>query len=137
MTIITLKALSKISTTLVTSAMLTFPTVKASHAELTFDGGHNLAVCVVDGGDIVNNGKTRTCTNPVTQEVTECDNSAVGEDDSCSTEPVKKGHPTGGRLTKPVLKPGTMIMPPDTNTTIGTPAKPIARGSIMQKLIRN
>lgn len=45
--------------------------------------------------------------------------------------------PATGRLSKPVLKSGTMIMPPDTNTTIGTPAKPITRKPIMQMRIQN
>lgn len=54
-----------------------------------------------------------------------------------STDGGKPVHPAGGRLTKPVLKPGTMIMQPDTNTTVGTPAKPIVRKSIMQQLKRN
>lgn len=45
--------------------------------------------------------------------------------------------PATGRLTKPELKSGTMIVRPDTNTTVGTPVKPTTRKPIMQMRIQN
>lgn len=71
-----------------------------------------------------------TCCTPLACYI--CD--ANGKD--CDKEDDYR-EPVTGRLSKPVLKPGTMVMPPDTNTTIGTPAKPIARTPIMQNQKRN
>lgn len=49
----------------------------------------------------------------------------------------KPGRPAAGTLSKPAVNGGSMIVQPDTNTTIGTPAKPIVRKSIIQNLKRN
>lgn len=124
MTNITFKALSKISTILATSVVLTLPIMTASNAEISFDDGHSLTICVLDGGNITNNGTTRTCTNPATNAVTECDNSKNGDVDACSTDDGKAEGPTRGKHIKSVANSGdTMIMQPDTNTTVGTRTK--------------
>ena len=139
MTIINFKALIKTSTILVTIALLTLPTVTVSNAvgngsdPAIVDSGHMLSVCFLDGGTVTTkaNGDNH-CKNPVTGKTTEC-SGPNGSPDACWTE----GRPTGGRLTKPMLKSGTMIMQPHTNTTVYTRTKPTAGKSIMQKMIRN
>lgn len=138
MTIITFKAISKISTVLVTSALLSLPSVTTAQAsEVTFDDGHKLSVCVMDGGLIVNSGGVTSCWNPVTDEVTDCDNSQRGEPDGCYTEPVTPRVTRGGKLTLPVSSSNVMIMQPDTNTTVGTGAKPARGKSVRRVLKRN
>ncbi len=139
MTINTFKALSKISTILVTSAMLTLPAVTASNAggngsdgadEVTVDGGHMLSVCFLDGGEVntAPNGDN-SCWNPVTDKITTC-SGPNGSPDACWTE----GRPTGGKFDKPILTGGggTMVMPPDTNTTVGSSKTPLKGRLIMR-----
>ncbi len=138
MTSITLKAFSNITTVLVTSALLSLPSVTALHAsEVTFDDGHKLSVCVMDGGVVVNSGGVTSCWNPVTDEITDCDNSQRGEPDGCYTEPVTPIRDRGGNMTKPVLNTDLMIMQPDTNSTVGAGAKPAGGKLDRQVLKRN
>jgi len=143
MTIKPIKALRKISTILVTSAMLTLPIVTASNAggngsddsdPIIVDGGHMLGVCFLDGGEVntAANGDN-SCWNPVTDKITTC-SGPNGSPDACYTE----GRPTGGRLNKPVLRSGgTMVMPPDTNTTVGSGMNPLNGKLIMRNVVRN
>jgi len=135
----TIKALRKTSIIFATSIMLTIPTVTASHAggnsggsEVTVDGGHMLSVCVLDGGTVTTaaNGDNH-CKNPKTGKTTDC-SGPNGSPNACWTE----GRPIHGKLIKPVLSGGTMIMLPDTNTTVGTGAKPLARKLIRRNVIR-
>lgn len=136
MTIITLKALSKITAVLATSALLSLPNVTSVQAkEVTFDDGHLLSVCVMDGGVVVNSGGVTSCWNPVTDEITDCDNSQRGEPDGCYTEPVTSIRDRGGKLDKSVLSTDVMIMQPDTNSTVGTRAKP-AGGKLSRRVIK-
>ncbi|GEM_PF-3534407 len=141
MTIEPIKSLNKISTILVTSAMLTLPTVTASNAggnssgSVIVDGGHMLSVCLLDGGNVITspNGDNY-CYNPKTGKTTEC-SGPNGSADACWTE----GHPTGGKFRKPVLVGGggTMVMPRDTNTTFGSGMNPLNGKLFMRNMIRN
>lgn len=141
MTTNTLKAFRKISTVLVTSATLILPTVTASNAggngsEPTIvDGGHMLSVCFLDGGQVVTEANgDNFCWNPVTDKTTEC-SGPNGSPDACWTE----GRPTGGKPNKPVRvnSGGTMVMPPDTNTTVDSGMNPLNGKLIMRSVIRN
>ncbi len=140
MTISIFKALSNASAILVTGAMLTIPTATVSHAggngsdPMIVDGGHMLGVCFLDGGKVTtsSNGDNH-CHNPKTGKTTEC-SGPNGSPDACWTE----GRPTGKRFSKPVLQSGgTMIMQPDTNTTVGTGAKPLGATLIMRNVVGN
>lgn len=129
--------LTKIGTILATSAILTLPIVTASNAEITIDGGHKLSVCVLDGGLAVSNGKFRSCWNPVTDETTDCAKSGDGGHDQCVTEPVTEERPTRGKHIKSVANGGdAMIMQSDTNTTVGTPTKPLVGKMVIRNVTR-
>lgn len=129
----------KISTILVTSAMVILPAVTASNAggngsgppHIDIDGGHLLSVCVLHGGTIYKTASGGlVCKNPKDGRTTTCETNRPSTDD-CWTE----GRPTGGKPGKPVLSNGggTMVMPPDTNTTVGSDVKPINGEIIIRK----
>ena len=137
MTIKPFKALSRTSIVLTVGAALILSTVSVSNAETKYlDGpkGNMLggySGCGKDG--FPSDSPTSSC-GPGDPPLQKPCKSIWG---GCGTD-VEEERPTGGRPSKPALNGGgTMVMPPDTNTTVGSAVNPLNGKLIMRNVIRN